>query len=505
MRARSCAVGLVFAMACTTLPMCALFTRVAAQDQSPSDTTTAPAQSDDAGFETIPTTAAPDTNSGAEPSPWSLHSTLRVDATGRLTEPSPNRLGNLRQTFDAQLSRSFDASTVGVRLLASVRTEVDYAYLMNEAAYDRQTRQIYGAGVFARENFVALHVGGFELSLGRHIVNFGQAEMLSVLDVVNPRDLRTPLLIDPADMRMPVFATRLSWTLDALRFEAAIVHESYFGLLPPPLGEFSPLRKLLLSSPSLALALPGRVLSYEHTPGHSLSLYYAAQPHARITWTGGGFDLALHVSSVLDGLGVSGLPSPAEFALTEIKLPVFHPRYTMLGVSGSWTFATSCILRWEVAFDARRALTLRRVDTPLLDLGAERLHQLHGVLGFMYAPSITTSATLEVSKSYVFDNPARRADSRFEPLWPVEQPQFALRFNHQFLSERATLSLMGLWIGLQHPNAWVARGEIGYAIVENFQASIGAITYRPGASFGPFYGFENHDRVFAQIRWDYSL
>jgi hypothetical protein len=93
---------------------------------------------------------------------------------------------------------------------------------------------------------------------------------LSVLDLINPRDLREPLLSDPADLRMPVLMTRAGLTLDRARAELVVVHEPYFGLLAPPLGEFSPLRKLLLENPAFGPTIQGRTLRNEQLPPRSV-------------------------------------------------------------------------------------------------------------------------------------------------------------------------------------------------------------------------------------------
>ena len=65
---------------------------------------------------------------------------------------------------------------------------------------------------------------------------------------------------------------------------------------------------------------------------------------------------------------------------------------------------------------------------------------------------------------------------------------------------------MLLLIGIDPFNAFVARGELGYALSDTLALTLGFIGYVPSeTTFGPFYGLGENDRIFANLRWDFAL
>jgi hypothetical protein len=68
-----------------------------------------------------------------------------------------------------------------------------------------------------------------------------------------------------------------------------------------------------------------------------------------------------------------------------------------------------------------------------------------------------TSTALELSQTYLFDDPGRVAGSRLKTLFPLEATPAAFRFDHRFLNDRAGLALVFLLAGIAPVNAWTAR------------------------------------------------
>jgi len=440
----------------------------------------------------------------SEPSPWSLGATLRIQSALRVEQLQVRglALGKLRDVVEAHVGFKYQlGAELYLRMLASGRMEADFAYLMNYDEYYRATNDVYAWQLLPRETYIALDWSALQISVGEQVVNFGQADMLTLLDVINPRDAREPLLSDISEVHMPVLMTRVGLNIDRVRSELVIVHEPYFGLLPPPLGEFSPLRKLVLANPTFANALGERNLVNRHVPKHSLADLGATQFHGRLSWGGSGLDLKLLASSLLDSLGVPNLPSAEGFASDTIALTISHPRYSMLGHSGAWTLGPVMIY-WEAVFDINRPLVASRTDSNLLLWSTLRRSAARGLLGLTYAPSTTTSAALEVAKSYVIYSPERSPELHLELLYPIELPQFAVRFNQALFRERVHLGLLFVLIGAPRVNAWAVRADLSYALQDRLELALGYVTYQPSRDFGPFYGFERNDRVFLNVRWD---
>lgn len=439
-----------------------------------------------------------------EASPWSFAGWLRVQAALRLERSEPSRLSKLRSTLGGEVSYRRALSTdASVRAVAAGRVEHDLAYELHRDAWDEATLDTYELQLIPSDVFAALQLPSFELSFGKQIVNLGQGEVLSVLDTVNPRDQREPAAADPEELRLSVLMTRASVSSGAQRFELIVVHEPYFGLSPPPLGEHSALRQQLTEQPGGSL-LAARELSYRHVPDRDPTNLAAVQPYARITLVGEGFDLAFMAASLLDPIGVPGLPVPAAFAEPEIELPVHHPRFARFGHSGALAFS-EFVLRWEAAFDSQRPLSLLETDAPFPVLSGVRRDQLSALLGLSYVPSPSTNAALEVQQSHVVRNPERELGSTAQPLLPVEAPQLALRVDHSFLRDRAALQVLLLLIGIDPFNAFVARARLDYAVEPNLHVGVGFITFAASSTeLGPFYGLGGTDRIFSELRWDFG-
>jgi hypothetical protein len=325
--------------------------------------------------------------------------------------------------------------------------------------------------------------------------------MISLLDLVNGRDLREgPLMTDLSNMRLPSLATSVTLGVGPVRFEGVVVHEAAFGLLPPILGEFSPVRGLLLANSAVDDAFQGRVLRNLHLPRRDIREIEASQLFARMTWIESGVDVKLLVGSTLQRLGLPNLPDAAELTGPVLDFPLSHPRYGLFANSGTIT-AGPLMLRWELLFNYAYPIALQRTDTSLTDWSGARRHAVAGLLGVTYLASTTTSAAFEVNQTYIFDNPERRPELHLKPLFPLEATQLAFRFNHSFLRERASLALAAMLFGLAPFNAWAARIEIGYALLDNLDVSAGYLAYQPSSNFGFFYGFTQHDRVFINVRF----
>jgi hypothetical protein len=378
----------------------------------------------------------------------------------------------------------------------------DFVYRYQRGLYDDATVKAYEAGLLPREIDAALTVGPVRLSVGRAITNWGQGEVLSVLDLINPRDLREPGLTAPAELRVPVLMSRVELAFSRHRLQMLVVHEPSFGLLPPPLAPFSPMRQLLLETPVLGSALASKQLRYQHAPTSKLVSPSAQQYHARWLFSGDHFDAAIHAASLLDPLGIPSLPDPGALNGAEIAFEVAHPRYELLGFSGAVPFG-DCVLRFEGSLSAGKPTALRR-QGERLEIASARYNQLDGMIGLTYVVGSATTASVELSQGYLPENPARSADATWQPLWPVEATRIALRFDQALWRDRLRVGLIGLVIGLHRLNGWLARAEVSYALSDALHVQLQLITYQPSADFGLFYGFTKHDRAVLTVQWDFS-
>ncbi len=470
----------------------------------------AAASSEEEGFaDAMPAAAAQPTRAslpeGESRSHFHLSGAVIMQGALRVERTGGDRLGKARLVFAPRLEykRALTGAASSISLVAAGRVEADFAYLLRPYAYDAPTMELYGSQLIPGTTYLSLAGANFELAFGQQIVNFGQSEVLSLLDAVNPRDLREPLFADLEELRLPVLMTRVALSFEPLRAELLLVHEPNFGLLPSPAGEFSPLRKYLRELPGLGALLDRYELRYRHVPGRDPTQFGATQAHARLTLRLSQVDLSLQAASLLDAQGVPVFPGAGALRATRLDLVTYHPRYTLLGQSGVATLG-KFLLRWELAVELSRPFVVRFKQRRLPPLASERLHSVRALLGLTYVPNARTNLGLELLVSRVLDNPARRPRSDRTLLFPVEAPQLALRLSQQFLRDKLTLTVVALSIGLFAYNAFAARAELSYALSDALRLSCGAVTFQPTRRFGPFYGFERNDRVYASLRWSFA-
>jgi hypothetical protein len=390
-----------------------------------------------------------------------------------------------------------------LRLVGEGHVEYDFAYLHARERFDQPTLDAYESQVIGRETYAALSWGALELTFGRQIVPFGQGDILSPLDIVNPRDTREPGLAELDDMRMAVLTSRAGLFVGSHRIEALLVHESYFGLRPAPLSDFSPLRKVVQDDPRASMLLANRDLRYEHLPGRFVR--GAGQLYGRYSYAGAGVDLALYAGTTLDKPGIPQAPRRDELDDPMISFRLWHPRYTALGHAGAKPLGPF-VLRWELGVDLDRPLAVQELPDQVLSLGMVRRHQLNALLAATYSGVTDTTVWLEYAQRVVLDNPDRdRGDPR-SSFSPVEAPAVALRLRHTLLRERCVLTFTGTWLGIDPFVGAFARAEIEYELIEAFHVGLGYAAYFPSETErGPFYGFERNDRLYADLRWDFVL
>lgn len=412
-----------------------------------------------------------------------------------------------RQSVDLALRFKKPYSLFGnpllLRLVGEGHVEYDFAYLHNPRRFDDATIETYRSQVIGREAFLALSYDALELTIGRQIVAWGQGEMLSPVDVINPRDMREPGLAELQDIRMALLASRLGVFVGDHRIELMLVHETFYGLRPAPFSDFSPLRAFLLSQSAVAMLLEDKQLRFRDEEDRFDDP--AGQLYARWSYAGSGVDLAFYAAYTRDKQGVSVLPTAAELGADEIALLLEHPRYVMLGHAGAKPVG-DFVLRWELGFDIDRPEIVTDSMSAIPVLDDVRRNRLGFMAGITYAGIEDTNIGLEYAQNYVFDNPERASNAMRTLLLPVEAPTFALRGRRTFFRERLELSLAGVLFGLDPYFGSFIRVGLDYELVEAVHAGLGYAMYLPSlTNFGPFAGMTDHDRAYATLRWDFTL
>jgi len=452
-----------------------------------------------------PSAAVPSADAAATPPESSfplphISIKLRQRAGLWLERTEPSRLAQHRTSVEVAASHSLRFTLAGkpanFRSALGGRLEFDQAFLLHRAEYDRTTIDAYELRFIGLESFVGLTVGGLSVRTGRLLNPLGQGEILSVVDVLNPRDLRQLGLTDPESMRLPAWTSHLTFAKGDHRIDGYVVHEAYFGMLPPMLGRFNPVRKLLVADVLAGEELQDRDFRMQHVPSRLDPK--GTQALARYGYTGRGVDLELYAGSVLDQIGVALLPSPTAFDAQRVT---FHiQRYTMLAHAGSWAVG-DFVLRWEASTQLKRAQAVRqtRYASPVLEV--ERRTQLGGLMGLTYFGLTDANLGLELAKSVVLGNPERRDGSERALLWPVESLSLAGRYQHNLYRERIQLSAATMVVGVRPFTGALLQLVAGYLIRDGFWGRVEYVHYQATDHFGMFYGFERNDRLDFTLTW----
>lgn len=420
---------------------------------------------------------------------------LSADWAARAQQLSDRPLAQARQTVGAELA----FRRRWLRARAEARAELDAAYWLGTEPDDEATLRTYRARVLHGEQYLAAALGPVELTAGRQIVPWGEGLVLGVLRGVEARDLRVPGQAALGDLRLGVLASRAALFVGRQRLEIVATHEGRYDERPPPLGELSPLRTPLTEDPLAATLLGGKdtVVWRDEPAGFGWETQGVL---ARWLLHGSMADVGLYAAWAPDPGGAASLPPVNELLRADpLEIPMDHPRRWQLGTSGA-AVVSAWVLRWEAVVQPDQPTTVGDLGARPTTLHTERGIALAGLLGCTWTGLADTAVSLEATHLELLDAPV-------DVLLPVAGPALALRAQRQFLRQRLSVEIVTVAIG-----AWAEHGGLGrlsarYELLDGLHAQLGVLVYRPGTSDapGPLTGLNEHDRLFAGLRWDLEL
>ena len=426
---------------------------------------------DDVGFVAAPT---PTIALAPPPAPrartWHLGGFARSDwgvwaeRIGGESGGTEDALAKARQSLDLWLRCKAGI----VRGQLSGHHEFDPVWDREALARDAPTWHEYGWLTQLRESYAAVSLGSVELTFGRQIVAWGEGDMQSPLDIVNPRDMREPGLADLVDLRLPVLATRVGWFRGAHTVEAMVVHEADFGLRSTPLGPFSPLPALLLDNDTVrTLAKAGvdvegtlraKEIAWAHGFERGADRYGLDAQQFFVRWLhrGEGLDLGLYLANALDQQGVI---DPSAFGDTgelltakRIGLPMQHRRFSLVGTSGAWVRG-SWLLKWELAWSPDKPFNVGDTSGLPPQLGVAESAAASAMAGLTWSATSTTTVGVEIARTTLLDAPS-------DLIFPTDAPMFAARIMHRAFGDRLQALAAASAFGATAQYGWLVRGEV---------------------------------------------
>jgi hypothetical protein len=447
--------------------------------EDPSDTAAAPSESTDAA--------------AADEISWSrllqARGSLGLSAGYWLHDDArrPGRLARTRSRLDLSMHLSLDEW----RAVAGMRAEYDFAYLVHRDQHPEPTLDEYEFLVEPRELYVSWSRDPVSVTAGREAFAWGEAFLISPVDVLTPRDAREPGMGDAQDVRLPVLLSRASWQLRSVRIDAGVVHEQSWGHRPPPTGSWSFLSDVY---PELA----DRAARWRHQPDAGLELG-GQQPFGRVFYNGPGFDVGIYAASVYDQQGavaMAGTEVDGDPAADAFEIDLEHDRFSMLGASAAAP-AGPVVLKAELAAHLGRTFAYDDSDGGAPRTSLDDTDLFIAMAGVHYLrENLVAIAELGAGQS----SPDRGAG-----LLALDHPLLGARLGYRLPRWPVRLEASVIAAGALLQAGHLIRAEVQYEIEMSVRARLGIADYGSGEDFGPFTGLATSDHVYSALQWDFGL
>ena len=385
------------------------------------------------------------------------------------SDPNPDKpdyRGLRKLRLYLQLEYQYDL-TPSIRFFVDGKAFRDLAYqFLDREEYSEEYLKAYEQETELRETFLSTSLGpNIDVKFGRQIKVWGKADLLSVVDVLNPTDNREPGLIDIDDSRLPVTMTQIDYYTGAWNLNLVLIHEIRFGKSPEFGSEFY--FADVESSP-------------EEIPTET---EYGAALNGHFT----GWDLSFYAASVYNDQGrADGGFQPS---LGVFPDRVIHDRLQLLGTAFS-TVTGSWIVRGEIADVQGLRFT---------NFSKTFSRQDH-VFGIEYSGISDGALSFELAWEWI-----REFETTLEEA-PNEQEQStvttAIRFQQDFLNQTLSFNVIAFQFGEFGSSGSSQRIGLDYDWADGLNVGGGILLYHEGdTSYSK--RIANNDRLFAGLKYSF--
>ena len=385
------------------------------------------------------------------------------------SDPNPDKpdyRGLRKLRLYLQLDYQYDL-TPSIRFFVDGKAFRDLAYqFLDREEYSEEYLKAYEQETELRETFLSTSLGpNIDVKFGRQIKVWGKADLLSVVDVLNPTDNREPGLIDIDDSRLPVTMTQIDYYTGAWNLNLVLIHEIRFGKSPEFGSEFY---------------FADAESSPEEIPTET---EYGAALNGHFT----GWDLSFYAASVYNDQGrADGSFQPS---LGVFPDRVIHDRLQLLGTAFS-TVTGSWIVRGEIADVQGLRFT---------NFSKTFSRQDH-VFGVEYSGISDGALSFELAWEWI-----REFETTLEEA-PNEQEQStvttAIRFQQDFLNQTLSFNVIAFQFGEFGSSGSSQRIGLDYDWADGLNVGGGILLYHEGdTSYSK--RIANNDRLFAGLKYSF--
>ncbi len=385
------------------------------------------------------------------------------------SDPNPDKpdyRGLRKLRLYLQLDYQYDL-TPSIRFFVDGKAFRDLAYqFLDREEYSEEYLKAYEQETELRETFLSTSLSpNIDVKFGRQIKVWGKADLLSVVDMLNPTDNREPGLIDIDDSRLPVTMTQIDYYTGAWNLNLVLIHEIRFGKSPEFGSEFY---------------FADAESSPEEIPTET---EYGAALNGHFT----GWDLSFYAASVYNDQGrADGSFQPS---LGVFPDRVIHDRLQLLGTAFS-TVTGSWIVRGEIADVQGLRFT---------NFSKTFSRQDH-VFGVEYSGISDGALSFELAWEWI-----REFESTLEEA-PNEQEQStvttAIRFQQDFLNQTLSFNVIAFQFGEFGSSGSSQRIGLDYDWADGLNVGGGILLYHEGdTSYSK--RIANNDRLFAGLKYSF--
>lgn len=421
------------------------------------------------GFESSDLSSAESTPSSSSPSWLNLTTMLGVNSqfTTAHSAPPQNEV-DWRGLQQLQLKTRIEADIDlpnNWKAKLGVNANYDVVYHLNDR--DSYPKEVLKTQESEAEIFEAYVAGSLtdqvDLKAGRQIEVWGKSDSIRITDVINPLDNRQPGLVDIEDLRLPIFATKLTAYSSNWAFSLLALHEQRAPKEPAINGEFLPLEAFPFPPGFNFPEVDSQKSEYETT--------FAASAEGRFS----GWDLSLYAARVQD----------SRWHFIDNKTARDYGLINMVGAAANFSFGGG-LIKTEAAY-----LSDLRYNTT-----TDKKQRLDWLLGYDYMSIPDWTLSIEVADRYIQNYEPKMADlpdAVEEHNW-----QTAGRVSYSFDRDQAQLSYLVSLLGEMGQQGGFQRLWLDYDYSDHINLTLGYIDYL-GGDHPLWEAMKNNDRVFAGV------
>ena len=350
----------------------------------------------------------------------------------------------------------------------------------NRSDFSGETLNAFEAEAELRDTFIEGPItGSLWIKVGRQIMAWGESEVTAITDVGNPRDNRELGLVDVEDARIPVWASKFSYSNGSWEWNLVAIHEFRPNKRATPGADFDPY----------------------------IGIPFTVAPEARPESTGKETEWLVRFFKSFNG-GDVGFVAADVFADDpyldfQSQNSTFIPRYKRTRtfgasgnyVSGPWLFKFELARKLGVILGRREEDIRRQLknEVPHPQSWSEKdLTQF--MLGFDYLGVSDLTTTVEVNMTRI---------EAYEPNLFNEEHRATLALALRYDTWSNRLHPRFVWVRLPHDNGDLFRLSADYDIMDALQFSGGVIIYQADRKDDLLYAFRNNDRILVSMKYSF--